>query len=78
MIAPAGNLAAIALIPMLVTQKMGIDSFAAQMLGGTGILITVGVALDLVDKIEAQLLARQYEGFVAPRRKKSGAVTRDL
>ncbi|PCJ14412.1 MAG: preprotein translocase subunit SecY [Planctomycetota bacterium] len=77
-LAGAVFLAAIALIPMLVTQKMGIDSFAAQMLGGTGILITVGVALDLVDKIEAQLLARQYEGFVAPRRKKSGAVTRDL
>jgi preprotein translocase subunit SecY len=76
-LAGAVFLAAIALIPMLVTQKMGIDSFAAQMLGGTGILITVGVALDLVDKIEAQLLARQYEGFVAPRRRKSGAVTRD-
>ena len=77
-LAGAVFLAAIALIPMLVTQKMGVNSFAAQMLGGTGILITVGVALDLVDKIEAQLLARQYEGFVAPRRKKSGAVTRDL
>ena len=76
-LAGAVFLAAIALIPMLVTQKMGIDSFAAQMLGGTGILIVVGVALDLVDKVEAQLLARQYEGFVAPRRKKSGAVTRD-
>ncbi|MGE4602925.1 MAG: preprotein translocase subunit SecY [Planctomycetota bacterium] len=76
-LAGAVFLAAIALIPMLVTQKMGVNSFAAQMLGGTGILITVGVALDLVDKIEAQLLARQYEGFVAPRRRKSGAVTRD-
>ncbi|MAW77641.1 MAG: preprotein translocase subunit SecY [Planctomycetes bacterium] len=76
-LAGAVFLAVIALIPMLVTSELGVNSFAAQMLGGTGILIVVGVALDLVDKIEAQLLARQYEGFVAPRRKRSGVGMRD-
>ena len=33
------------------------------MIGGTSILITVGVCLDLVDKINAQLVMRNYEGF---------------
>jgi preprotein translocase subunit SecY len=32
-------------------------------LGGTGLLIVVSVSLDLVQKIEANLLMRSYEGF---------------
>jgi len=32
--------------------------------GGTGLLIAVGVAIDLMKQIEAQLLMRQYEGFL--------------
>ena len=31
-------------------------------LGGTSVLIVVGVALDLVDKLSAQLVMRNYEG----------------
>jgi len=63
-IADAAFLTVIALTPQLVTQALEIDQRVAYMLGGTGILIVVGVALDLVDKIEAQLLVRQYEGFM--------------
>jgi|RhiMethySRZTD1v2_1073278.scaffolds.fasta_scaffold17092_9 preprotein translocase subunit SecY len=63
-IADAAFLTAIALTPQLVTSSLEIDYQIAYMLGGTGILIVVGVALDLVDKIEAQLLVRQYEGFM--------------
>lgn len=63
-IADAAFLTVIALTPQLVTQALEIDQQVAYMLGGTGILIVVGVALDLVDKIEAQLLVRQYEGFM--------------
>jgi preprotein translocase subunit SecY len=31
-------------------------------LGGTSVLIVVGVALELVDKLNSQLVMRQYEG----------------
>ena len=67
-------LCAIALVPQLVGGAIpGMrNSNITQFLGGTGILIVVGVALDFVEKIEAQLLMRQYEGFIrgpeGPRR----------
>ncbi len=63
-LAGAAFLSLIALAPQLITQSMDIDLLVSALLGGTGILIVVGVALDLDDKIEAQLLVRQYEGFV--------------
>ncbi|MGQ9591364.1 MAG: preprotein translocase subunit SecY [Planctomycetota bacterium] len=72
-LAGAAFLCAIALVPRIVATRFGMDYFVAHFLGGTTILIVVGVALDLVDKIEAQLLVRQYEGFMRggelPRRK---------
>lgn len=63
-LAGASFLTCVALIPQMVSRAMEIDLFVSTFLGGTGILIVVGVALDLDDKIEAQLLVRQYEGFV--------------
>ena len=63
-LAGATFLTCIALVPQMVSRAMEIDMFVSTFLGGTGILIVVGVALDLDDKIEAQLLVRQYEGFV--------------
>lgn len=62
-LAGAVFLSAIAVVPQLMTDALNVQ-LANQFLGGTGILIVVGVALDLVDKIEAQLLVRQYEGFM--------------
>jgi preprotein translocase subunit SecY len=38
-------------------------------LGGISVLIVVGVALDLVDRLNAQLVMRNYDGFM----KQSGA-----
>ena len=32
--------------------------------GGTSILIVIGVALDTVKQLEAQLMMRDYEGFL--------------
>ncbi len=32
--------------------------------GGTSLLILVGVALDTIQQIEAHLVMRQYEGFI--------------
>jgi preprotein translocase subunit SecY len=59
----ASFLAAIAIIPTLVNQLMGVDYGVAMFLGGTGLLIVVSVSLDLVQKIEANLIMRNYEGF---------------
>jgi preprotein translocase subunit SecY len=63
-LAGAAFLSAIALVPQFIHQHLQVDFLVSSFLGGTGILIVVGVALDLVDKIEAQLLVRQYEGFM--------------
>ncbi|MFC1652939.1 preprotein translocase subunit SecY [Planctomycetota bacterium] len=59
----AAFLAAIAVIPTVVSMSMGINWMVATFLGGTGLLIVVSVSLDLVQKIEAGLLMRSYEGF---------------
>lgn len=56
-------LAVIAVVPTVVNILLGIDWRVATFLGGTGLLIVVSVSLDLVQKIEANLLMRSYEGF---------------
>ena len=56
-------LACIAVVPVVVESATRITSF--QGLGGTALLIVVGVGLDLVRQIEAQLLTRQYERLLA-------------
>jgi len=59
----ASFLAIIAVVPTVVSILLGIDWRVATFLGGTGLLIVVSVSLDLVQKIEANLLMRSYEGF---------------
>ena len=59
----AAFLSIIAVVPSLLIILMGVDSRIANFLGGTGLLIVVSVSLDLVQKIEANLLMRSYEGF---------------
>jgi preprotein translocase subunit SecY len=54
-------LAAIALIPSIVFAVWRFTQFP---FGGTSILITVGVALETMKQIEAQLQMRHYEGFL--------------
>ena len=56
-------LAIIAVVPDVVTNSLGIPSRITNFLGGTGLLIVVSVSLDLVQRIEANLLMRSYEGF---------------
>jgi len=65
-------LAVIALLPSLLTQLLGITTFY---FGGTAVLIVVGVALETVQQIEAQLLMRHYEGLVR-RKGKAGGILR--
>ncbi|MFW6155245.1 MAG: preprotein translocase subunit SecY [Planctomycetota bacterium] len=69
----AAFLALIAVIPTLVTLWMGIPYAIAAFLGGTGLLITVSVTLDLVQRIEAQLVMRNYGGFLGDNIKIKGA-----
>jgi preprotein translocase subunit SecY len=64
----AAFLAAIAVIPSVAAYALGIPWTITNFLGGTGLLIVVSVSLDLVQKIEANLLMRSYEGFSASGR----------
>ena len=59
----ASFLAIIAVVPSLIIVLLGIQPSVANFLGGTGLLIVVSVSLDLVQKIEANLLMRSYDGF---------------
>ena len=45
--------------PRFILDGLGISFF----FGGTSLLIVVGVAMDTVNQIEAQLIMRHYEGF---------------
>ncbi len=63
-LAGAAFLSLIAILPQLISSGIGVDYYITGFMGGTGILIVVGVALDLVQKIESHLLMRHYEGFV--------------
>jgi preprotein translocase subunit SecY len=50
-------------LPLLTAILTGVPSTSLY-LGGTAILIVVGVALDTMKQIETQLLMRQYKGFI--------------
>ncbi|MBN2180914.1 MAG: preprotein translocase subunit SecY [Sedimentisphaerales bacterium] len=59
----AAFLSLIAVIPVVTSAALGIEQGVTMYLGGTGLLIVVSVSLDLVQKIEANLLMRSYDGF---------------
>jgi preprotein translocase subunit SecY len=54
-------LAFVAVMPFLVRE---VTDIGVLTLSSTGILIVVGVALDTMKQIEAQLTMRRYEGFL--------------
>jgi preprotein translocase subunit SecY len=47
-------------LPQWVTQGLNVDIY----FGGTSILIVVGVAMDTMQQVEAQLVMRHYDGFM--------------
>ena len=51
----------LAVLPVLLTQVLNIPLY----IGGTGLLIVVGVALDTVQQVDAHLVMRNYEGFIS-------------
>jgi preprotein translocase subunit SecY len=62
-------LAGIALIPSGMLTAAGVGNLS-QVLGGTGLLICVGVALDTVQQMQQHLLLRRYDGFMKKGRVK--------
>ena len=60
----AGFLALVAIIPTIdVQRRSDVDSMVASFYGGTGLLIAVSVAFDLVQKIDSHLVMRNYTGL---------------
>lgn len=55
-------LAIVALIQYYIPGWLGFHNF--NLIGGTSLLIVVGVALDTMQQIESQLIMRHYEGFI--------------
>jgi preprotein translocase subunit SecY len=60
----AAFLSVIAVVPTVINKAMGIPWNVTQFLGGTGLLIVVSVGLDLIQRMEANLLMRNYAGFL--------------
>jgi preprotein translocase subunit SecY len=53
-------IAAVAILPIIIGGVSGINIA----LGGTSIIIVVGVALDTVRQLESQMMMRHYKGFL--------------
>ncbi len=60
----AGFLALVAIIPTIISSSLGVDFMVASFYGGTGLLIAVSVAFDLVQKIDSHLVMRNYKGLL--------------
>jgi preprotein translocase subunit SecY len=59
-------LAAVALLPILVSKNLGIQAHW----GGTSVLIVVGVLLDTIAQVEQHRVLRKYDGFMKTGRVK--------
>ena len=57
-------LAAVAVLPSLFIRYGGFSQATSRALGGTSVLIVVGVALDTMRQMESQMMMRSYEGFL--------------
>ena len=54
-------LAFVAILPILYSNLTGMYGFS---MGGTSVIIMVGVALETVKQIESQMMMRHYKGFL--------------
>ncbi|QKS72225.1 preprotein translocase subunit SecY [Paenalkalicoccus suaedae] len=55
-------LATVAILPLIAGSAAGLPP--SIQIGGTGLLIVVGVALDTMKRIESQMIDRRYKGFM--------------
>ena len=60
----AGFLALVAIFPTLIARAVDVPFLVASFYGGTGLLIAVSVAFDLVQKIDSHLVMRNYRGLL--------------
>lgn len=60
----AGFLAVVAITPTVISGWMGVSYSVSSFYGGTGLLIAVSVAFDLVQKIDSHLVMRNYKGLL--------------
>jgi preprotein translocase subunit SecY len=60
----AGFLSVVAIVPTVISNSLGVDMNVASFYGGTGLLIAVSVAFDLVQKIDSHLVMRNYRGLL--------------
>ena len=71
--AGAGFLAIIGLVQYFVPAVTQIETFS--LVGGTSLLIVVGVAQDTMQNLEAHLVMRNYEGFIGRASRRRGVGT---
>jgi preprotein translocase subunit SecY len=57
-------LATVAILPSIFIRYGGFSQANSRALGGTSVLIAVGVALDTMRQMESQMMMRSYEGFL--------------
>jgi preprotein translocase subunit SecY len=57
-------LAVVAVLPSVFINQFGFSQATSRALGGTSVLIVVGVALDTMRQMESQMMMRSYEGFL--------------
>ena len=60
----AGFLALVAVIPTMISHLLNVPFSVSNFYGGTGLLIAVSVAFDLVQKIDSHLVMRNYKGLL--------------
>ena len=60
----AAFLSIVAIVPTVVYGSLGVPYSIAGFYGGTGLLIAVSVAFDLVQKIDSHLVMRNYRGLL--------------
>ena len=51
----------VAILPLIIGKAVAIPALS---MGGTSVIIVVGVALETVQSLESQMLMRQYKGFL--------------
>jgi preprotein translocase subunit SecY len=57
-------LAVVAVLPWIVDVLGVVENPGMMLITSSGLLIVVGVVLDTIKQMEAQLLMRHYEGFI--------------
>ncbi len=62
----AAFLALVAIVPTVISGVLNIQPNVASFYGGTGLLIAVSVAFDLIQKIDSHLVMRDYRGLLEP------------